>query len=203
MIVGTAGHIDHGKSTLVAALTGMDADRLPEEEKRGISIEFGYAWLEAPGRGGRRSGFVDMPVHRRVVHTMLARIEERLAAERQACGAKTAAPEARHKKTSKSIGSNGAKPPAGEVRESDRISLTPSDRATAPHQPGAPALPGARRARVRRRQAAVGFHEGALPWDVQECGAYTHDLRHGQPVPAARVADAGTAKMRSTGLKTA
>lgn len=72
MIVGTAGHIDHGKSTLVAALTGMDLDRLPEEKKRGISIELGYAWLEVPGGDGRRIGFVDVPGHDRLVHTMLA-----------------------------------------------------------------------------------------------------------------------------------
>lgn len=72
MIVGTFGHIDHGKSTLVAALTGMDADRLPEEKKRGISIELGYAWLEVPGGEGRRIGFVDAPGHERLVHTMLA-----------------------------------------------------------------------------------------------------------------------------------
>ena len=71
MIVGTAGHIDHGKSTLVAALTGMDADRLPEEKKRGISIELGYAWLDVPG-ADLRIGFVDVPGHERLVHTMLA-----------------------------------------------------------------------------------------------------------------------------------
>ena len=47
MIVGTAGHIDHGKTTLVRALTGVDTDRLPEEKKRGISIELGYAYLDA------------------------------------------------------------------------------------------------------------------------------------------------------------
>ncbi len=72
MIVGTAGHIDHGKSALVAALTGMELDRLPEEKKRGISIELGYAWLEVPGTGGTRIAFVDMPGHERLVHTMLA-----------------------------------------------------------------------------------------------------------------------------------
>ena len=72
MIVGTAGHIDHGKSTLVAALTGIESDRLPEEKKRGISIELGYAWLEVPGGEGRRIGFVDAPGHERLVHTMLA-----------------------------------------------------------------------------------------------------------------------------------
>ena len=49
MIVGTAGHIDHGKTTLVKALTGVDTDRLPEEKKRGISIELGYAYLDLPG----------------------------------------------------------------------------------------------------------------------------------------------------------
>ncbi|MCW5637317.1 MAG: selenocysteine-specific translation elongation factor, partial [Rubrivivax sp.] len=70
MIVGTAGHIDHGKTTLVRALTGVDTDRLPEEKKRGISIELGYAFLDAPG--GVRIGFIDVPGHERLVHTMLA-----------------------------------------------------------------------------------------------------------------------------------
>ena len=70
MIVGTAGHIDHGKTTLVRALTGVDTDRLPEEKRRGISIELGYAFLAAPG--GHRIGFVDVPGHERLVHTMLA-----------------------------------------------------------------------------------------------------------------------------------
>lgn len=70
MIVGTAGHIDHGKSTLVHALTGVDTDRLPEEKKRGISIELGYAFLDAPD--GQRIGFIDVPGHERLVHTMLA-----------------------------------------------------------------------------------------------------------------------------------
>ncbi len=69
MIVGTAGHIDHGKSTLVKALTGVDTDRLPEERARGISIELGYAFLDVPGA---RIGFVDVPGHERLVHTMLA-----------------------------------------------------------------------------------------------------------------------------------
>ena len=55
MIVGTAGHIDHGKTTLVKALTGVDTDRLPEEKKRGISIELGYAFLDVPG--SERIGF--------------------------------------------------------------------------------------------------------------------------------------------------
>ena len=71
MIVGTAGHIDHGKTTLVRALTGVDTDRLPEEKKRGISIELGYAFLDLPGEGARL-GFIDVPGHERLVHTMLA-----------------------------------------------------------------------------------------------------------------------------------
>ena len=71
MIVGTAGHIDHGKTTLVKALTGVDTDRLPEEKKRGISIELGYAFLGVPGRD-ERIGFIDVPGHERLVHTMLA-----------------------------------------------------------------------------------------------------------------------------------
>ncbi|MCC6813552.1 MAG: selenocysteine-specific translation elongation factor [Rubrivivax sp.] len=70
MIVGTAGHIDHGKTTLVRALTGVDTDRLPEEKKRGISIELGYAFLEPPS--GARIGFIDVPGHERLVHTMVA-----------------------------------------------------------------------------------------------------------------------------------
>ena len=71
MIVGTAGHIDHGKTTLVRALTGVDTDRLPEEKKRGISIELGYAFLDVPG-GDERIGFIDVPGHERLVHTMVA-----------------------------------------------------------------------------------------------------------------------------------
>lgn len=71
MIVGTAGHIDHGKTTLVRALTGVDTDRLPEEKKRGISIELGYAYLDVPG-WPERVGFIDVPGHERLVHTMLA-----------------------------------------------------------------------------------------------------------------------------------
>lgn len=71
MIVGTAGHIDHGKTTLVRALTGVDTDRLPEEKRRGISIDLGYAFLDVPG-AHQRIGFVDVPGHERLVHTMLA-----------------------------------------------------------------------------------------------------------------------------------
>jgi selenocysteine-specific elongation factor len=70
MIVGTAGHIDHGKTTLVRALTGVDTDRLKEEKARGISIDLGFAYLPAPD--GSVLGFVDVPGHERFVHTMLA-----------------------------------------------------------------------------------------------------------------------------------
>jgi selenocysteine-specific elongation factor len=70
MIVGTAGHIDHGKTTLVRALTGIDADRLPEEKRRGITIELGYAFL--PRGEGPAIGFVDVPGHEKLVHTMVA-----------------------------------------------------------------------------------------------------------------------------------
>jgi selenocysteine-specific elongation factor len=70
MIVGTVGHIDHGKTALVRALTGVDTDRLPEEKRRGISIELGYAFLDAPAGG--RIGFIDVPGHEKLVHTMIA-----------------------------------------------------------------------------------------------------------------------------------
>ncbi len=70
MIVGTAGHIDHGKTTLVRALTGVDTDRLKEEKARGISIELGYAYQ--PLEDGGVLGFVDVPGHERFIHTMLA-----------------------------------------------------------------------------------------------------------------------------------
>ncbi|MGN6519487.1 MAG: selenocysteine-specific translation elongation factor [Dokdonella sp.] len=74
MIVGTAGHIDHGKSTLVRALTGVDTDRLREEKERGISIELGYASLPLDDAldGGPVLGFVDVPGHERLVRTMVA-----------------------------------------------------------------------------------------------------------------------------------
>jgi selenocysteine-specific elongation factor len=70
MIVGTAGHIDHGKTALVRALTGVDTDRLKEEKARGISIDLGYAYL--PGPDGKILGFVDVPGHEKFVHNMLA-----------------------------------------------------------------------------------------------------------------------------------
>jgi selenocysteine-specific elongation factor len=70
LTVGTAGHIDHGKTWLVRALTGKDTDRLPEEQERGISIDLGYAPLELPD--GRRLSLVDVPGHERFVRTMIA-----------------------------------------------------------------------------------------------------------------------------------
>jgi selenocysteine-specific elongation factor len=70
LTVGTAGHIDHGKTWLVRALTGKDTDRLPEEQRRGISIDLGYAPLELPD--GRRLSLVDVPGHERFVRTMIA-----------------------------------------------------------------------------------------------------------------------------------
>jgi selenocysteine-specific elongation factor len=70
VIVGTAGHIDHGKTALVKALTGVDADRLKEEKARGITIDLGYAYSDMGD--GRLLGFVDVPGHERFVHNMLA-----------------------------------------------------------------------------------------------------------------------------------
>src|SRR4026209_2817743 len=70
LTVGTAGHIDHGKTCLVRALTGKDTDRLPEEQARGISVELGYAPLDLPD--GRRLSLVDVPGHERFVRTMVA-----------------------------------------------------------------------------------------------------------------------------------
>ncbi|HSI48008.1 MAG TPA: GTP-binding protein, partial [Ideonella sp.] len=69
MIVGTAGHIDHGKTTLVRALTGTDCDRLPEEKARGITIDIGFARLAL---GDLEVGVVDVPGHERFVKNMLA-----------------------------------------------------------------------------------------------------------------------------------
>ncbi len=70
MIVGTAGHVDHGKTALVRALTGIDGDRLKEEKARGITIDLGFAYM--PNESGETLGFVDVPGHERFVHTMLA-----------------------------------------------------------------------------------------------------------------------------------
>ena len=69
-VIGTAGHIDHGKSTLVHALTGIDPDRLAEEKRRGMTIELGFAWLRLPS--GREASVVDVPGHERFIRHMLA-----------------------------------------------------------------------------------------------------------------------------------
>jgi selenocysteine-specific elongation factor len=69
-IIGTAGHVDHGKTTLIKALTGCDTDRLKEEKERGISIELGFAYLDLPD--GTRAGVVDVPGHERFIRHMLA-----------------------------------------------------------------------------------------------------------------------------------
>jgi selenocysteine-specific elongation factor len=70
VIVGTAGHVDHGKTALVRALTGVDGDRLKEEKARGITIDLGFAYLPLPD--GTTLGFIDVPGHERFVHTMVA-----------------------------------------------------------------------------------------------------------------------------------
>ncbi|MBI3637514.1 MAG: GTP-binding protein, partial [Candidatus Rokubacteria bacterium] len=70
VVVGTAGHIDHGKTSLVRALTGIDTDRLPEEKARGITIDLGFAFLEEPG--GLTIEIVDVPGHERFVKNMVA-----------------------------------------------------------------------------------------------------------------------------------
>jgi selenocysteine-specific elongation factor len=70
LVIGVAGHIDHGKTALVRALTGIDTDRLPEEKSRGITIELGFAHLELPN--GRRAAIVDMPGHERFIRAMIA-----------------------------------------------------------------------------------------------------------------------------------
>ena len=70
VVLGTAGHVDHGKSTLIRDLTGMETDRLEEEQSRGISIELGFAWCDVPQVG--RVAFVDVPGHERFVRRMIA-----------------------------------------------------------------------------------------------------------------------------------
>ena len=74
IIIGTAGHIDHGKTALVRALTGIDTDRLEEEKRRGITIDLGFAHLELTAISGEklRFGFIDVPGHERFVRNMLA-----------------------------------------------------------------------------------------------------------------------------------
>src|SRR5512142_1780687 len=69
-VIGTAGHVDHGKSTLVRALTGIDPDRLKEEKAREMTIDLGFAWLTLPG--GEQVGIIDVPGHRDFIENMLA-----------------------------------------------------------------------------------------------------------------------------------
>src|SRR6266511_963771 len=69
-VIGTAGHVDHGKSTLIRALTGMDPDRLREEKERGMTIDLGFAWMRLPG--GEEASIVDVPGHERFIKNMLA-----------------------------------------------------------------------------------------------------------------------------------
>lgn len=70
VIIGTAGHIDHGKSTLIKAITGRETDRLKEEKERGISIELGFTYFDLPS--GRRAGIIDVPGHEKFIKNMLA-----------------------------------------------------------------------------------------------------------------------------------
>ena len=70
VIIGTAGHVDHGKTTLIKALTGIETDRLAEEKKRGITIELGFAHIEWPD--GTQAGIVDVPGHEKFIKNMLA-----------------------------------------------------------------------------------------------------------------------------------
>src|ERR687890_1504070 len=69
-VIATAGHVDHGKSALVQALTGIDPDRFAEEKRRGLTIDLGFAWLTLPS--GREVGIVDVPGHERFIKNMLA-----------------------------------------------------------------------------------------------------------------------------------
>lgn len=70
MIIGTAGHIDHGKTALISAVTGVSGDRLKDEKARGITIDLGFAYL--PLTDNCTLGFIDVPGHERFIHTMLA-----------------------------------------------------------------------------------------------------------------------------------
>lgn len=74
-VIGTAGHVDHGKSALVQALTGIDPDRLAEEKRRGLTIDLGFAWLGLPS--GREVGIIDVPGHERFIKNMLAGVGDR------------------------------------------------------------------------------------------------------------------------------
>ena len=69
-VIGTAGHVDHGKSTLVKALTNIDPDRLPEEREREMTVDLGFAWMTLPS--GREVSIVDVPGHERFIKNMLA-----------------------------------------------------------------------------------------------------------------------------------
>src|SRR6478609_7991927 len=69
-VIATAGHVDHGKSGLIVALTGIEPDRFEEERRRGLTIDLGYAWTTLPS--GREVGFVDVPGHERFIRNMLA-----------------------------------------------------------------------------------------------------------------------------------
>ena len=69
-VIGTAGHVDHGKSTLVKALTDIDPDRLPEEKEREMTVDLGFAWMTLPS--GREVSIVDVPGHERFIKNMLA-----------------------------------------------------------------------------------------------------------------------------------
>ena len=69
-VIGTAGHVDHGKSTLVKALTDIDPDRLQEEKDRGMTVDLGFAWMDLPS--GREVSIVDVPGHERFIKNMLA-----------------------------------------------------------------------------------------------------------------------------------
>src|SRR5512136_2133966 len=69
-VLGTAGHVDHGKSALIQALTGIDPDRLREEKERGMTIDLGFAWLRLPS--GKEVSVVDVPGHERFIKNMLA-----------------------------------------------------------------------------------------------------------------------------------
>ena len=70
IIIGTAGHVDHGKTSLIKALTGIETDRLREEKKRGITIELGFAYIDLPQ--GLRAGIIDVPGHEKFIKNMLA-----------------------------------------------------------------------------------------------------------------------------------
>lgn len=70
IIIGTAGHIDHGKTTLIKALTGRNTDRWEEEQRRGITIDLGFTYFDLPG--GDRAGIIDVPGHEKFINNMVA-----------------------------------------------------------------------------------------------------------------------------------